>query len=498
MASQAQIDANRRNAQRSTGPKTEAGRARAKLNALKDGSHAKTVRRVLPQERAVDLDERINKWICDLNPRNDAERELVIDAAELAWSIDRTKRIETARMAERARQAQLKAEAQRHKEVGELGRRLLYNTEAKPLPTPGRRWEDNPAAFLKGLESSAEGCRWLLDHWMALRVLLDHISAWTYGDMFRLIRLLGKYPVEANNDPKLNAIFLAWDALVPGWAEQFWKECKKCKPVHDPGFSDFGRWREIAERPADAAAATTFFERLMDEQVAGLEELLEVHEEIAGDDPAELADCASFDGSAEGERLRRSLSAQRRELRQTLELFMKMRKSEDNGQAACGGGNAKDGETAETEALAPEVFPSNEENGEQGAAAKPGPMKPKRDKYPSMSALEMVRSGRLDEQGFEKFFADPPAALVVLKGLRKLAERKVLLGREPVQASRAGERAATGELGAKNAEIEANGDETQGDRGQEDKIGAMDSGDANRSQLRDENFLSQSSSGGAG
>ena len=43
MASQAQIDANRRNAQRSTGPKTEAGKTRAELNALKDGSHAKTV-----------------------------------------------------------------------------------------------------------------------------------------------------------------------------------------------------------------------------------------------------------------------------------------------------------------------------------------------------------------------------------------------------------------------------------------------------------------------
>ena len=178
-----------------------------------------------------------------------------------------------------------------------------------PCPRPDGAGKTTRPRFSKGLENSAEGCRWLLDHWIALRVLLDRISAWTYGDMFRLIRLLGKYPVEAINDPKLNAIFLAWDAVVPGWAERFWKECKKCKPLHDPGFSDFGRWREIAERPADAAAAITFFERLMDEQVARLEELLEVHEEIAGDDPAELADCESFDGSAEGERLRRSLTA---------------------------------------------------------------------------------------------------------------------------------------------------------------------------------------------
>jgi hypothetical protein len=477
MASQAQIDANKRNSRRSTGPK-----ACAKLNALKDGSHAKTVRRVLPQERAIDLDERINKWINEHNPRNDAERELVIEAAELAWTIDRTKRSETARMAERVRQAMLKADKQRYEEVGELGRRLLYNTEAKPLPTPGRRWEDNPAAFLKGLESSAEGCRWLLDHWIGLRVLLDRSSDWTCGDMFRLIRLLGKYPVEAINDPQLNAIFLAWDAIVPGSGERFWKECKKCKPLHDPGFSDFGRWREIAERPADAAAAVRFFERLMDEQVARLEELLEVHEEIAGDDPAELADCASFDGSAEGERLRRSLSAQRRELRQTLELLMKMQKTEDHGHAACDGGHAKAGETPETETLAPEVATAHEDDCEPGAAATPGPKKANRDKHRSLSALEMVRSGRLDEQGFEKFFADPPAALVVLKGLRKLAERKVLLGRAPVQASRS----VTGESGMKNAEIEANGNEAQTTEPQQDKARNPMVVGEKRSQVREE------------
>ena len=93
---------------------------------------------------------------------------------------------------------------------------------------------------------------------------------------------------------------------------------------------------------------------------------------------------------------------------------------------------------------APKVATSNEEQCEPGSTATPAPRKPKQDKSRSMAALEMVRSERLDEQGFEKFFADPPAALVVLKGLRKLAERKVLLGRAPVQAS-ALARTATGE-----------------------------------------------------
>jgi hypothetical protein len=386
------------------------------------------------------------------------------------------------------REAQLKADERRHKEVGELARRLLYNVGSKSLPTSGRPWEDNPAAFLKGLEKSAEGCRWLLDRWIGLRVLLDRKSEWTYGDMYCLIRLLGKYPLEAINDPKLNAIFLAWDAVVPGRAERFWKECKQCKPLNDPGFSDFGRWREIADRPADAAAAIRFFETLMDEQVARLEELLEMHEEIAGDEAAELADRVSSDSSVAGERLRREQTARGRELRQTLELLMKLQRGENNGQAAGDGGRMTDGGKPMTEkpapAMAAAVATSNEEQREAGSA-KPAPKKRPRDKYRSAAALEMVMAERLAEQAFEICFEDPPAVLAALKGSPKLAELKVLPGRAPVRASAASE-SATSEPGMKNAKIEANDDETQVDARPEVNVHATDSGDENRTQLRDE------------
>src|SRR5947209_12323562 len=119
MASQAQIDANRKNSQSSTGPKSEAGKTRAKQNALKDGSHGKTVIRVLPQENPIELDERVKKLINDLRPRNDAELELVVQAANLAWELQRARRCQTARLAHRVHQAQLKAEERRTKEVGE-------------------------------------------------------------------------------------------------------------------------------------------------------------------------------------------------------------------------------------------------------------------------------------------------------------------------------------------------------------------------------------------
>src|SRR5260221_12275325 len=135
MASQAQIDANKRNAERSTGPKTEAGKARARLNALKDGTHAKIVSPVLPQENPVELDERINQWINDLNPQNDVERELITRAAKLAQQLDRAERRETARLSHRVRKAQLKATARRVKEVGALGPRRLFTARPHILAT---------------------------------------------------------------------------------------------------------------------------------------------------------------------------------------------------------------------------------------------------------------------------------------------------------------------------------------------------------------------------
>ena len=172
MSSQARIDANRRNAQRSTGPKTEAGKARAKLNALKDGTHAKTVSPVLPQEDPVELDRRINQWLSDLNPRNDAERELVKTRRISRGSIEPRPSLRDGSPGAAASAKPSTRPAQRTKqEVGQLGRRLLYNVGSKTLPTPGRPWEDNPAEFLAGLEDSAEGCRWLLGRWKGLRVL---------------------------------------------------------------------------------------------------------------------------------------------------------------------------------------------------------------------------------------------------------------------------------------------------------------------------------------
>ena len=56
MAIAAQIEANRLNAQRSTGPKTERGKARARRNAITHGMTARIIMPVLPQEDPKELE----------------------------------------------------------------------------------------------------------------------------------------------------------------------------------------------------------------------------------------------------------------------------------------------------------------------------------------------------------------------------------------------------------------------------------------------------------
>ena len=94
MSSQKQIDANRRNAQKSTGPITEAGRAVTKLNALKHGMTADTA--VLPYEDHVAWAQMREALIDHYAPANIAEEMLVELVINSYWRLLRARRVETA------------------------------------------------------------------------------------------------------------------------------------------------------------------------------------------------------------------------------------------------------------------------------------------------------------------------------------------------------------------------------------------------------------------
>ncbi len=93
MTSLRQIESNRRNAQRSTGPKTADGKARASRNAVRHGLTAETVIKLL--EDPDDYRAFEQAVTADYDAETAVERELVLRLASLLWRLRRATSIET-------------------------------------------------------------------------------------------------------------------------------------------------------------------------------------------------------------------------------------------------------------------------------------------------------------------------------------------------------------------------------------------------------------------
>ena len=93
MTSLRQIESNRRNGLKSTGPKTEAGKEQSRRNATRHGLTAETVVEIL--EDAEDYKGFEANIIADYDARTAVERELVLRLASLLWRIRRATGIET-------------------------------------------------------------------------------------------------------------------------------------------------------------------------------------------------------------------------------------------------------------------------------------------------------------------------------------------------------------------------------------------------------------------
>src|SRR4051812_42216475 len=82
-ASPTRVEANRRNAAKSTGPRTLEGKMRASMNNLTHGMCSEA--RILPGEDPEALQHRLDVWADELDARTEAERLLVEKAVHAAW-----------------------------------------------------------------------------------------------------------------------------------------------------------------------------------------------------------------------------------------------------------------------------------------------------------------------------------------------------------------------------------------------------------------------------
>jgi hypothetical protein len=94
MSSQSQIDANRLNAQKSTGPSSPEGRAAVSLNSLKYGLYAETL--ILPGEDPAAFEALLQRLDAEHQPATPTEEAFVSQIAIATWRRARIQRMEAA------------------------------------------------------------------------------------------------------------------------------------------------------------------------------------------------------------------------------------------------------------------------------------------------------------------------------------------------------------------------------------------------------------------
>jgi len=175
MTSQARIEANQKNAQKSTGPKTAEGKARTRLNGLKHGMRAETI--VLPTEDLAEFAAELQAWTEDWKPPTAARKILVERGAVAAWRLRRSVRVETERLERLGKQAV-----------------ECYEQELAAQIAEGMRWlKADPPRALAILNLSYEGVAAQIEMWQYLAGSAADPTFWhNMGDHHeRLLNLLG-------------------------------------------------------------------------------------------------------------------------------------------------------------------------------------------------------------------------------------------------------------------------------------------------------------------
>jgi hypothetical protein len=125
-----QIEANRRNARKSTGPATEDGKQRSRCNAVRHGLTAETVIGAL--EDAEDYQAFEAAIVADYDAQSAVERELVLRLASLLWRLRRATTMETGLFEMQADQLR---EYRQARQVHPDSRKIVYAMFARVDPT---------------------------------------------------------------------------------------------------------------------------------------------------------------------------------------------------------------------------------------------------------------------------------------------------------------------------------------------------------------------------
>jgi hypothetical protein len=338
VATPAQIAANQRNSLKSTGPKTRAGKEKAAMNARTHGMRAETDKRA--RETSLEFQERLMKWYSIHSPRNESEELQVRRNVALSFEIERA----SAARIERWQSALKDAVPNQRLEACELGKRLFYNpgggTHLYGIDDVGGRTSgdgkpgdpDDPNFLVIKLESTSEGCHWLLEQWALLRDRLEPGCFWQAPDRLKAIRLVGRQPMDAAADPGIAQIFAACHAIHPDGRKPFddlQSDTVTAGTHMEVVYRIKQRWPDLF-KPGQAEEARQFLLELVDEEVARITASLAEHEADPEAASASLRDRLGFDLSPDGAAMRAYELRCTNALIRGMQTYQKMREKELN------------------------------------------------------------------------------------------------------------------------------------------------------------------------
>jgi len=328
MVSTKKLEANRNNSKKSTGPRTDEGKEKSKLNALIHGLRAETMD-VLPHEDPEAYRARVDAYLADFRPRLSVEADLVLQAADLSWKLERARRYERLSLSGRVEEAMGKASRARRDRFEDALQKLLPIAEEVK---ERRRLPRESAAWLRDqVEASAEGCQRLLAIWRELRDAAASGTPWSHEQELQAVRTMGFGPNMIGDTETLDLLVANRSLLYPRGRIDRYSFC-------DGTMEIYFKWDLLEEgfsrQPATPADAFALLLAAADRAIARLEGLRARRQsEDPTDGNAEAAEragvLASFDVSDDGERLRRYQLSLHRELRRTIGAIAQLRREQD-------------------------------------------------------------------------------------------------------------------------------------------------------------------------
>ena len=178
MTTQRQADANRANAAKSTGPKTDEGKEASRANAM---THGMTAKVVMPEEMQAKFLERLEAWTVDLAPVGAVQNYHAEQAVLASLRVENCQANEVTRKVILSRLAAdpgPKWDQARKDEASRLGKSL-------------RR---NPECVMNGLRQTPAGRAWLIAQWVHLlgAVPVEGVRGWSETESQVALDLLGR------------------------------------------------------------------------------------------------------------------------------------------------------------------------------------------------------------------------------------------------------------------------------------------------------------------